>query len=61
MLSFIIWLPFLYIIRCYIVKIVFKDGGGEPLLKGRNADILVSRELVGRGPRLLGGARDLGE
>ncbi len=40
---------------------VLKDGGRVPPLKDRNADILLSRELVGRGSLLLRGARDPAE
>lgn len=37
---------------------VLKDGAGVPPLRDRNADVLVSRELVGRGAWPLRGARD---
>lgn len=40
---------------------MLKDGDRAPRLKDRNADILVSRELVGRGAWFFGGARDLAE
>lgn len=39
--------------------IVLKDGACAPLLRDRNADILVRRELVGRGS--CGDARDPAE
>lgn len=51
----------LIIVNYSIVTLVFtvlKDGGCVSLLKDRNADILVSRELVGRGSWLLRGTRD---
>lgn len=37
---------------------MLKDGDRVPLVKGRNADILVSTELVGRGSCLFWGPRD---
>lgn len=37
---------------------MLKDGDRAPVVKGRNADILVSRELVGRGCCLFWGPRD---
>lgn len=42
-----------------VTVIALKDGGRAPLPKDRNADILVSRALVGRGSWLLRGTRDL--
>lgn len=37
---------------------MLKDGDRAPLVKGRNADVLVSRERVGRGSCLFWGPRD---